>query len=161
MVFFESQHCSQLGFATAAIGISTGLGAQLGRSFGTPRQLRFIVFGTLLAFVGVEALVYGQTATGDHTFAVHLLADPTWLCSGSPFFICGIIFGVRLLVGSDPLSTFSSTGMSSPPAELLVHPVILSARSTTFIRVLLSATGMWPSVARTLAGLLTFRLNES
>lgn len=102
--FFRMLAPSELGFATAAIGLSTGLGARLGRSFGTPLQLRFIVFGTLLTFVGVEVLVYAQTTTGDESFALYLLKDPTWLAFSLIFLVCGIVFGVRLLVGLDPLS---------------------------------------------------------
>ena len=117
---FRSIAPAQLGFATAAIGIATGLGARLGRSFGTPSQLRVIVFGCLLAFVGVETLVYAQSTAGMESFALYLLSDPTWLVFSLIFLVCGIVLGVRLLVGNDPLSdvllhgTQSTSGSGTP-----------------------------------------------
>ena len=120
---------AQLGFATAAIGIGTGLGARLGRSFGTPRQLRVIVFGTLLTFVGVEALVYLQKNHDAESFALYLLQDPTWLVFSLIFLVCGIVFGVRLLVGNDPLSDVLLHGAQSTSGSGTQCPACNSHRT--------------------------------
>ena len=103
----------QLAFATSLIGASVGLGARLGRSFGTPNQLRVIIFGSLFTFVSVEALVFSKRQATNETFIRSLIDDPTWLGFSLIFLICGIIFGIRILVGNDPVGDVLEHGVES------------------------------------------------
>ncbi len=108
---------SQFAFATAVIGTCAGLGARLGSAFGTSGQLRIIIFGSLFSFVGVEYLIFWQQATGQAVFLAHLLTDITWLGFSVAFLVFGIIFGVRLLVGIDPVSDILIHGSGSSDAS--------------------------------------------
>lgn len=91
--------------AAAVVGVFGGLGAKAGRAIGSHAQLRVIIFGTLLATTIGEYAVFAETTPAPNVdlFVEHLLADGWWLAQTIFFLVAGIFFGVRLLVGTDPL----------------------------------------------------------
>ncbi|MEE2787964.1 MAG: hypothetical protein VX589_11545 [Myxococcota bacterium] len=95
-----------LGFGSVLIGLSAGIGARLGRAFGTPHQLRIIIFGALVGLVLVESFLYHRLdgIQPSSSFVGYLIADPIWLGMTIIFLVVGLVFGIRLLVGVDPLN---------------------------------------------------------
>lgn len=103
--------------AAAAPGLFTGLGARLGRAFGTPAQLRIIVFGSLFAALAGEYAVWLELADAGYAlaFVPHLLRSTVWLVFTIAFLVFGIFLGVRLLVGNDPLGDILEHGSDAVP----------------------------------------------
>jgi hypothetical protein len=94
------------------IGLLAGVGARFGRAFGTPRQIRIMVIGTLAGFLLCEysAHLSGVRGTGQGDFVVGLLEEPLRLCFSVIFLVCGLLGGVRILVGNDPLGDILTHG---------------------------------------------------
>lgn len=107
-----------LAVAAIAPGLLAGIGARLGRAFGTPGQLRIIVFGALFAVIGGEYFVWDALRTSGLTeaaFVPHLLRSWQWLIFSIGFLVFGIFLGVRLLVGNDPLGDILEHGGDAVP----------------------------------------------
>lgn len=107
-----------LAIAAAAPGLLAGIGARLGRAFGTPAQLRVIVFGSLFAALAGEYAVWLELAEAGYAadaFAAHLVRSATWLVFTIAFLVFGIFLGVRLLVGNDPLGDILEHGADAVP----------------------------------------------
>ena len=107
-------------FAIAAVapGLLAGIGARIGRAFGTPGQLRIIVFGSLFAVLGGEYFVWDALRTSGlavEAFVPHLLRSGQWLGFTIGFLVFGIFAGVRLLVGNDPLGDILEHGGDAVP----------------------------------------------
>lgn len=107
-------------FAVAAIapGLLAGIGARIGRAFGTPSQLRIIVFGSLFAVLGGEYYVweaFSEAGLAVDAFVPHLLRSAQWLIFTIGFLVFGIFAGVRLLVGNDPLGDILEHGADAVP----------------------------------------------
>lgn len=107
-------------FAVAAIapGLLAGIGARLGRAFGTPAQLRIIVFGSLFAVLAGEYFVWDALRASGlavDAFVPHLLRSAQWLVFTIGFLVFGIFAGVRLLVGNDPLGDILAHGSDAVP----------------------------------------------
>ncbi|MCA9541206.1 MAG: hypothetical protein KC620_20035 [Myxococcales bacterium] len=112
---FRALTPGQLAVFAALPGIFAGLGARLGRAIGTHDQLRVIVFGTLFATVGAEMVVYRQLGVAE-SFGAHLLSNGLFLGMSIGFLVLGIFFGVRLLVGNDPVGdVLAHAGEAVPP----------------------------------------------
>lgn len=112
------------------IGFSAGVGARLGRAFGTPKQLRIIIFGGLAGFFATEYGVYmgGSMPHPQPTYVGYLFEDPTWFAFSLVFLVCGMLFGIRILVGHDavgdliahgknPIGTVAGTGSTCPRCD--------------------------------------------
>ena len=100
---------AHLGFGAAVVGALSGVGARIVGAIGSPAQLRVLIFGSLFSMVAGEYFAYAQgvgtTAMGPApNFPAHLLVDPIWLGFTVLFFVAGVFFGVRVLVGGDALS---------------------------------------------------------
>ena len=104
----------EFAFGSAVVGALAGLGARAVGAIGSPAQLRVLVFGSLFATVIGEYTIYLQ-ADPATTFAAWLLASPRWLIFTVLFLVAGIFFGVRLLVGIDPLSDVLTHGGAAVP----------------------------------------------
>lgn len=107
----------RLAVGAALVGVTAGLAAKLGGSIGGPAQLRIIVFGSLFATVIGEYVYFGQVTPVPTValFVEHLLRDPVWLLFVILFLVGGIFFGVRLLVGGDPLGDVLRHGAGAVP----------------------------------------------
>ena len=97
--FFRSVAPQGLAFGVALIGVSAGFGARLGRTLGTPTQLRILIFGALFTALLTEYFVSQNLALGDShpSFARHLLRDPLRLLFDIGFLVGGIFLGVRII----------------------------------------------------------------
>lgn len=107
-------------FAIAALapGLLAGIGARVGRAFGTPGQLRIIVFGSLFAVLAGEYFVWDELRASGlavEDFVPHLLRSAQWLIFTIGFLVFGIFLGVRLLVGNDPLGDILEHGSDAVP----------------------------------------------
>ena len=103
----------RLAFASAVVGVMAGLGARLSGAIGSPNELRVLVFASLFATVSAEWFL--QASGPGRTFADHLLSDPVWLVLTVLFLVAGIFYGVRLLVGGDPLNDVLVHGSGAVP----------------------------------------------
>lgn len=108
-----------LALAAVAPGLLAGLGARIGRAFGTPGQLRIIVFGSLFATLAGEYAVWLELSEAGYAaeaFVPHVFRSTTWLVFTIAFLIFGIFLGVRLLVGGDPLGDILTHGSDAVPS---------------------------------------------
>jgi len=103
---------SVIAVGPCVIGVCTGVGARLGRAFGTPKQLRIIIFGGLTVFFAAEYGVYmgALVPTSTATYVDYLFQDPSWLAFSLVFLVCGMLFGIRILVGNDALGDLIAHG---------------------------------------------------
>ncbi len=103
---------SPLAVGPVFIGLLAGVGARFGRAFGTPQQIRIMVIGSLSGFLLCEYNAFLTGVRGHPTgdFASSLLEDPLRLCFSLLFLICGLLGGVRILVGNDPLGDLLKHG---------------------------------------------------
>ena len=103
---------SVIAVGPAVIGFMAGVGARMGRAFGTPKQMRIIIFGGLAGFFATEYGLYHKLASvspaGD--FVSYILKDPTWLAFSLVFLVCGMLFGIRIIVGHDALADLMTHG---------------------------------------------------
>ena len=110
--------------ASAVIGLSAGIGARLFRAFGTPNQMRLMIFGALFGLVFVEHwlirftdFVSVTTSHSDITLMAHLLSSPIWLAFTIVFLVGGIVLGIRLVVGNDPMGDVLTHGAAMTKAS--------------------------------------------
>ena len=104
--------------ASATIGLSAGIGARLFRAFGTPSQMRLIIFGSLFGLVLVEHWLIELTDLGVSSgvdasrlnLVGHFLSSPLWLAFTIVFLVGGIVLGIRLVVGNDPMGDVLAHG---------------------------------------------------
>lgn len=104
----------RLAFGAAVVGVLAGLGARLGGAIGSPAQLRVLIFSVLLAALLGEFVIY-RGGDEDLPFARYLVERPAWLVFTVFFITGGIFFGVRLLVGGNPLDDVLTHGASAIP----------------------------------------------
>ena len=103
---------SQLAVGPVFIGLLAGLGARFGRAFGTPHQIRIMVIGSLTGFFLCEysAFLSGIHGVSADDFVMSLLRDPLRVFFSMLFLVCGLLGGVRILVGNDPLGDILEHG---------------------------------------------------
>ena len=101
-----------LAVGTTVIGLSAGVGSRIGQAFGTPPQLRLIVFGSMAVFVACEYLMYIQNRADlvMANFSRYLVNDPSWLAFSLVFLVTGMVVGIKILVGNDPLADVETYG---------------------------------------------------
>ncbi|MCA9542887.1 MAG: hypothetical protein KC613_00810 [Myxococcales bacterium] len=102
----------QLTVIAVVIGLFSGVGARLLRAIGTPAQLRVLVFASLFALLIAEFVTFRSEAADldASQFTFWLLDRPFWLLMTVVFLVLGIFFGVRILVGNDPLGDVLALG---------------------------------------------------
>lgn len=99
------------------VGLLAGVGARLGRSIGTRLQLRVLIFGSVFITVASEYAVYAVARPDAdlEAFYAWMASDIVRLVSMVFFLFAGIFFGVRVLMGGDPLKDVLAYGSATVP----------------------------------------------
>ena len=86
------------------IGLGSGLGGRLGRAFGTPSQVRFVVFLSVGSFALERYLnLVSLTPTGPIGAALNANFYEMLIAFG--FYLSGLFIGFRLWLGGDVKKT--------------------------------------------------------
>ncbi|MEE2758127.1 MAG: hypothetical protein VYA30_15825 [Myxococcota bacterium] len=90
------------------IGLGAGVGGLLGRAFGTPNQVRIVVFASLAAFCILQSVVAGPGFIQQTAYMS--MFDIRMVVIGFLFFLLGLILGIRLWLGGDVGTTLDEYG---------------------------------------------------
>ena len=88
------------GVSCLLIGIGSGVGGRMGRAFGTPSQIRLIVFLSLSVFALERYLHISSVMPSDHIGAA-ITANFYELLAAFGFYLSGLFIGFRLWLGGD------------------------------------------------------------